>query len=79
MRNADPKTEAYEMLLDMEDDICARTLARVDEQASALGITRAELWPQLPSDTRVRLDRYLKRLTNPSPAAFLPMNRRATA
>lgn len=72
---ADPKTEAYEALIDMENDICARTLARVDEQAAALGFTRAELWPQLLDATRTRLDRYLKRLASPSPNTFLPMRK----
>lgn len=75
---SDPKTEATALLYEMEDDICKRTLTRVDEQAAALGLTRQELWPQLDRYTAARLERYMARAAKPPRNAFLSFRNRQT-
>jgi hypothetical protein len=56
-----PKADLINALQKSEDDICERTLARLREQAEALGTTVDALLPEVIPETRARLTDYMKR------------------
>lgn len=67
--------EGFGLMQQAEDEICERTLCRLQEHAKAMNITLEKALEDVIPNTRKRLVAYMARKANPAPKGFLPMVR----